>query len=59
MTKSCSSCQYWQKLKNDELGGGICNNFDSRVSSDDSCALWKGVKYKRIKAHNKGNDSDQ
>ena len=47
MNHSCGGCQYWTKLRKDMLGGGLCNKFDARVSSDDSCIYWKAIPYKR------------
>lgn len=52
MIKSCGGCEYWvkwrkaaYKLKSD----GLCQVNDWRVSSDYTCASWKGIKYERIK----------
>ena len=46
--RNCGSCRYFGKLKNDSVGGGICDRFDYRTKTDRKCTAWKGIKYNRI-----------
>lgn len=54
VSKSCGSCIYFLKWKNDSIGGGLCEYDDARVKTDygHSCKHWKGIKYKRKGKHN-------
>lgn len=49
MPNDCGSCQHFVKWKNDRLGGGLCEENDSRTKSDHghNCKEWKGIKYAR------------
>ena len=53
-SKSCGSCTYFFKWKNDSIGGGLCEKLDARTKSDygHDCKHWKGIKYKRKGKHN-------
>lgn len=49
--KSCGSCRYFSKWKNDKIGGGLCDRYDMRTESDSiygrNCPGWRGIKYRR------------
>ena len=49
----CSGCTWFQKLKNDQFGGGLCDLLDRRTKSDCGCELWQGIKYDRNKQKQK------
>jgi len=47
MQKSCSNCQWWQKVRQIK---GICNRYDyGWVNSDYNCNGWQRIKtYKKV-----------
>ena len=48
--KRCGNCTYFVNWKNDK--GGLCEKLDQRTTPDGrNCDKWKGIKYKRPKAH--------
>jgi len=52
--KTCSSCRYFFKWKNDSIGGGLCEKIDARTHADNhlDCKYWKGKRYERKGKHN-------
>lgn len=49
--KSCGSCQYFTKWKNDQFSGGLRELLDCRTNTDHGrkCAYHKRIPYKRKK----------
>jgi hypothetical protein len=52
--KSCGSCTFFIKLKNDKYGGGLCEFLDGRTkTSFKGCKYWNNIPYDRIKEKRK------
>ncbi len=52
--RKCGNCAGFQKVNG--FGGtrGICETFDGRAASGaGACNDWVGIKYKRVKKHNR------
>lgn len=47
--KSCGSCQYFIKFKNDRFSGGLCEFLDCRTNTDHGrkCKYHKRIPYQR------------
>ena len=48
-TKNCGNCINFTRIKSMKCGGGICDPFDWRTSTDSGhkCPHWKALKYQR------------
>jgi hypothetical protein len=53
MSKKCSGCSSFLKIKNLVGNSGICQDKDVRSDEDNSCGNWKAIPYNRKKLKRK------
>jgi len=47
MSRKCSGCQHFQKMRHLAGNSGLCLLRDGRVDEDGGCQLWKAIPFDR------------